>query len=162
MSYLVHTKMGRLDEAVFLLEEALTPVADEFDSILVTGLSGIVPGSIIAHKLGKRLVVLRKPGEPTHGQEVEGAYDWADSDKDYVIVDDFVAGGKTMTRLLDAHPGEQPPKYICLYNETSNLTTTQFSSDMPEGQQRWTLLHVPGRHRCLFTLGYIDGVRHDA
>jgi hypoxanthine phosphoribosyltransferase len=113
MSYLPHPEPTKLREAVARIILALTPVETEFDAVLCTGLSGIVPSAIYCYMTGKRLVVLRRPNEGSHGQWLEGSV----YDTNYVIVDDFVATGDTLKRLLSISENfDNPrPKYLVLY-----------------------------------------------
>lgn len=69
---------------------------DEFDSIVVTGVSGLTIGAIIAHHFHKDLVVVRKDGEQAHSNyAVEG---WVGSR--YIILDDLIATGATVRRIM--------------------------------------------------------------
>lgn len=96
----------------------LEPRAAEFSSILVTGLSGVVPGSVVAWKLRKTLVVVRKEGERSHGDAIEG-----ELTMDYIILDDFISVGDTFKRLMrhawKKVPPGTPPKYLALHRGDS-------------------------------------------
>jgi|KBSSwiStaDraftv2_1062776.scaffolds.fasta_scaffold378401_2 adenine/guanine phosphoribosyltransferase-like PRPP-binding protein len=126
MSYLPHTYKPSLVKALASIEEATYDIRQEFDYVLVTGLSGIVPGAIFCHQHDKQLVVQRKRGESSHGTTVEGPYDWDDlptkkEHKEYIIIDDFMASGATLERLLEAHGNGRLPKYVVLYHRNANL-----------------------------------------
>lgn len=74
----------------------------DFDSIAVTGVSGLTFGSILAHRLNKNLIVVRKQTELTHSWcDIEGEK----TGKKYIIVDDQISSGDTVksiiTRLRD-------------------------------------------------------------
>jgi adenine/guanine phosphoribosyltransferase-like PRPP-binding protein len=107
--------------AIRSIEVATEGARDSFQYVLVTGLSGIVPGAIFAHLYDKQLVVVRKPGESCHGSHIEGPYDWDDwqspnertSDKAYIIVDDFMCSGVTLERLLEAHGNQRREHTEC-------------------------------------------------
>jgi adenine/guanine phosphoribosyltransferase-like PRPP-binding protein len=123
LSYLAHTHAPALADALRTIEHATVDKMDQFQYVLVTGLSGIIPGAIFAHLYGKDLVVVRKPREACHGQHVEGPYDW-DSEKfdgnpgasGYIILDDFICHGHTLKRLLDVHQNGQMPEFVVMYN----------------------------------------------
>jgi adenine/guanine phosphoribosyltransferase-like PRPP-binding protein len=68
----------------------------EFDAIAFTGMSGALLAPTLALRLEKNLLMVRKPGDSHSGMRVEG-------DKAalrYVIVDDFMASGRTVRTIL--------------------------------------------------------------
>jgi adenine/guanine phosphoribosyltransferase-like PRPP-binding protein len=68
----------------------------EFDTVVVTGTSGLLMGPLLAHLHQKKLLVVRKPKESTHSAfELEG---WQDARR-LVFVDDFVESGWTIRRV---------------------------------------------------------------
>ena len=80
-----------IDDAVGKLE------SKDFDTIVVTGVSGLLIGSILAHILDKHLVVVRKDEDvSTHSQPgmVEGILGGR-----WLFVDDFVSSGETLLRV---------------------------------------------------------------
>jgi adenine/guanine phosphoribosyltransferase-like PRPP-binding protein len=68
----------------------------DFGTIVVRGLSGLLVGPIVAERMQKELVAIRKPGDgsisdnPAEGNP-EGAY---------VILDDLMATGETVLQIL--------------------------------------------------------------
>lgn len=69
-----------------------------FDAIVVTGLSGAIMGPTVAAELGKRIVILRKDTDTdNHGEEMEGSMH--DGDR-WIFLDDMIASGETMARVL--------------------------------------------------------------
>jgi adenine/guanine phosphoribosyltransferase-like PRPP-binding protein len=82
--------------------ENLTPVAHQFDAIAVRGMSGATVGSILAHLLGKDLIIVRKPNVSDHSIEsVEGPLS-RDPLARYLIVDDFEVSGETIRAIKEA------------------------------------------------------------
>jgi adenine/guanine phosphoribosyltransferase-like PRPP-binding protein len=90
---------------------ALRSHADEFDAIVVTGVSGAVVGSPVALALDKELLVLRKPNDDCHGNPgallggdpcEKYAYRRNLNDKRVLFLDDFVSGGTTRERCRNA------------------------------------------------------------
>lgn len=69
----------------------------DFDAFIVTGVSGIVMGSLAARKLKKQLSIVRKPSDNTHSayHEVENFID----DAKYVFLDDLVSSGSTFRKV---------------------------------------------------------------
>jgi hypothetical protein len=69
----------------------------DFDTIVVTGLSGMGAGSILAHSMGKNLFVIRKGGEQTH--------DWRAGfgvmGKKWIFLDDLIDSGSTWHRVQE-------------------------------------------------------------
>lgn len=86
--------------------EALRPRARLFDSIIVTGLSGTLVGAPVSIALEKPLCVLRKRGELRGGDRTHdyGRVVNRDAMKGarVLILDDFVSGGYTRSRLIRA------------------------------------------------------------
>lgn len=83
-----------VDEAI----ERLRPM--DFNTIAVSGFSGTTIGSIVADRLNKALCIVRKghdrDSEHTHSdRKVEGPVN-----SRFVIVDDFIAGGNTVRRMI--------------------------------------------------------------
>ena len=83
-----------IDESVKILE----PHYERFDSIVVTGVSGLVVGTPLAYVLGKELVVVRKADDKsTHSfTPVENPRGIG---RAYLFVDDFINGGSTLKRV---------------------------------------------------------------
>lgn len=84
----------------------LREIRDEFDAIIVTGVSGLVVGSPVALRLRKPLLVLRKPSteEESHGYGNE-LLNWAavrGTERRVVFLDDFISMGDTFHRCVDA------------------------------------------------------------
>ena len=78
----------------------LTRDGVEFDTVYVRGNSGLIPGSVIAWRLKKSLMILRKELELSHGNSYEG--DAWFLGKKAVIIDDFVASGATLVTMVQA------------------------------------------------------------
>lgn len=105
-----HNKQGRYGDSYALddLEtearitvKNLKPHVNEFDSIVVTGMSGVIPGAVVSLRLKKPLVVLRKPGDDTHAFERQ----WINRDalgSRSLWLDDFVSLGDTRNRVRGA------------------------------------------------------------
>lgn len=93
-----------LDLVVERAVEDLRPVLGQFDSIVVTGMSGVVVGSPVALALRKPLVIIRKDDDNSHhgyGQVINKNQ----VGERALWLDDFVATGvtqgKVAKRLLD-------------------------------------------------------------
>jgi len=90
-------------------------------AIAVRGLSGILVGAPVAHKLNKTLYIIRKSGENTHGRNVE----ILKGDKThncYYIIDDFAASGATVQIIMTQMAGIlTPAAIICYTRGTSSL-----------------------------------------
>jgi hypothetical protein len=112
--YGMHTHAGGISTAVTRCLRALSPIADSFDALYVTGQSGIVPASVVAFKLKKSLIILRKKSEENHGSMIEGDAH-ATPGVRYIIIDDFMSRGATMDRLLQHKPTSGTLAGICLY-----------------------------------------------
>jgi len=70
---------------------------DNFDAIAVSGYSMSLIGSIIAHKMNKGLIIVRKDeDERASNFEVEGTV----CDR-YIIIDDLICSGETLRRITN-------------------------------------------------------------
>ena len=69
----------------------------DFDTIVVTGLSGMGAGSILAHSMGKNLFVIRKQGEQAH--------DWRPAfgamGQKWIFIDDLLDSGSTYRKVQE-------------------------------------------------------------
>lgn len=70
-----------------------------FDTIAFRGMSGALIAPLVSVILGKPFTMVRKPGEGSHSScTIEGCTNF----KTYVIVDDFMATGKTARAIKEA------------------------------------------------------------
>ena len=79
--------------------EDLRPHRKDFDSVVVTGVSGLVVGAPVALRLRKPLVIIRKKGDDSHSGKHENIKHIG---KRALFLDDFVSGGHTELRVRDA------------------------------------------------------------
>lgn len=83
------------DAAIEFVRDARERMA--FDTVVVTGISGVVMGGLIAHALGLNLLIVRKEDDlSTHSwTRVEGTLGqrWA-------FLDDFIETGDTRARVI--------------------------------------------------------------
>ena len=100
----IFTKKDRKKAAVLLarsIRAALKEGEIEFDAFACTGVSGLAMASILADKLDKELIVVRKRSDDSHSVgNVEGPE--TTKKLRYLFVDDFVSSGKTFRSVLDA------------------------------------------------------------
>lgn len=91
----------------------------QLDAIAVSGMSGVVIGSVVAHKLGINLIVIRKRNERCHSvNKVEYVGRVKYYECRYVILDDFMSSGETvkyMCEILQDH-GFSAPVGLYMYN----------------------------------------------
>jgi len=82
---------------------ALERHCKDFDTIIATGMSGVLVAAPLAVILGKDLTVLRKPEDSAHQRRpsIEGTVIGSDSchRQRVLILDDFVSMGDTHSRL---------------------------------------------------------------
>lgn len=97
-----------LDDLPATVREAvrhLKPVVSAFDSIVVTGMSGVIVGVPVALRLGKPVVIVRKPEDIHHN--FESIVNEHRVGERWLWLDDFVGTGNTRQRVrkaLDARP----------------------------------------------------------
>jgi adenine/guanine phosphoribosyltransferase-like PRPP-binding protein len=78
--------------------EKLRPRVDDFDVIAFSGMSGALIAPIIAHGLGKGMLLVRKSLDNSHANCVlEGV-----SSGRYIILDDFIASGSTIRYIKNS------------------------------------------------------------
>jgi adenine/guanine phosphoribosyltransferase-like PRPP-binding protein len=77
--------------------DELLPHTREFDTIAVSGITGMLVGPWLAELLHKSLAIVRKPGDThSHGpaSDVEGYIG-----SRYIIVDDHISSGRTVIQI---------------------------------------------------------------
>lgn len=84
-----------------LLERAATDLVDsQFDAVVVTGVSGLLAGPLVAHATGKPLIVVRKPEDVSgHSRKRLEGFVPAKGEWKWLFVDDFIATGETLSRV---------------------------------------------------------------
>ena len=93
------TVMLNPKRAKFTVKQVIRMIRErklEFDAIVCRGVSGLLIAPIVAMRLNKTLIVVRK-GEKTHSAyTVEGDH----GAKRYLILDDFIDGGDTVRAII--------------------------------------------------------------
>ena len=101
--------------------------------ILCTGISGQAISWPVSYVTKIPVVIVRKPRESTHGNEVEGEGVL----KNFIIIDDFISEGTTVKRLIKVMKAQEsitplPRKYklackgIILYNSCGAQAGDEF------------------------------------
>ena len=70
------------------------------DAVVVTGKSGLSLAFATLMLIDFPLIVVRKRGENSHGNPVEGK-DYTEFSR-YIVLDDFVSSGTTITNIMDS------------------------------------------------------------
>lgn len=99
---------GGIAARLKLAKERLKPwAAKGVKHAAVQGTSGIwlAPGLISA---GYKVLLVRKPGEGSHGFQVEPYQDICGNSYPVVIVDDFVSSGQTVRRMVESLTNNSP------------------------------------------------------
>ncbi len=112
----------------------------EFDAIAFRGMSGAVIAPVLAAKLKKGLIAVRKSDENTHSYvKVEGL-----RDARYLIVDDFVDSGHTIKTIIKEIKEWDNGKGVCvgllLYNGAGSSVSLAFPDLVVINGAEW----VPG------------------
>lgn len=92
-----------LAETIDHATDQLTVHASEFDTIVVTGMSGLLVGPAVAARMGKRLVAVRKPHDDSHTRCHPGLAKWSNDPQDigrWIFLDDMCATGRTRDRVM--------------------------------------------------------------
>ncbi len=115
-SFHPHHTPDRFTATVKRCLDALDPFRDWFDAIAVRGASGMTVGSVVAWTMGKRLVVVRKPGENPHCYHgISGIISGIPSSR-ILFLDDFFATGETFEAIKTALG--RTPGLVVLYANT--------------------------------------------
>ena len=88
-------------ELAIIVEQSVALLCGlEFDTLAFIGFSGAIPASIIAYKMSKELLMVRKNGgeKCNSGMWIEGHV----TAKRIVVVDDLISSGKTMSQMMYA------------------------------------------------------------
>ena len=95
----------------------------DFDTIAVRGVSGLLIGPVLAHLMGKELLVIRK-GDSVERSTSYHLIEGHIAVKRYIIADDLIASGSTCVRIIHAVRKEAPKATlvgILLYNDTTEF-----------------------------------------
>jgi len=92
--------LKNLDKTVRKTTKALRDHDDEFDSIAVSGMSGVIVGVPVALRLKKPLIVVRKESDNSHhgGGEIINRQGIGER---VLFLDDFVSSGETQDYVTD-------------------------------------------------------------
>lgn len=102
-----------LDKAVRKAYAELKGRRDEFDSIVVTGVSGQAVGFPLALKLKKPIVVLRKDGEDSHSGP--GFVNGRNMGQRVLFLDDFISDRGTFERCKNAVEQKGTARIVASY-----------------------------------------------
>jgi len=90
---------------------------NEWDSIVVTGVSGLLVGPIVAVRLHKPLVVIRKQVDLQNSHASTLVENWLRLGMRYCLVDDFTSTGATITRVKKVVKERTDPKWLLEKND---------------------------------------------
>lgn len=118
---------GYMDQALFDLEEVVTSAARtlarrDFDTLVGTGFSGGIVIPMLATRLEKDFVLVRKDNDDSHHSgKLIGSFG-----ERWVFVDDFVSSGRTFRRVIDEVEGAilqlgLPSTYVGRYAYSSGF-----------------------------------------
>jgi adenine/guanine phosphoribosyltransferase-like PRPP-binding protein len=74
----------------------------DFDTIVCTGISGVVFAPALAKKMGRKIAIVRKARDGTHSSNKVEADCFDDEFGNYIIVDDLISSGNTVKRITKA------------------------------------------------------------
>jgi adenine/guanine phosphoribosyltransferase-like PRPP-binding protein len=112
MSYLPLNHTARKNQILHAVHN-LKNFGIKFDAIACTGLSGSLVAPAVAAELDKPIVIVRK-GESSHGNTIESSKNFKDA-FNYIIIDDLVESGRTMTRIKKVLTKECGAKCVGIY-----------------------------------------------
>lgn len=96
LSSILNTK--KLPLVLDELERRIRAAELDFDAIAFTGFSGALIAPILALRLGKQMLLIRKSSDNTHSSfRVEGDI----AAEKFIIIDDCISSGSTIHRILN-------------------------------------------------------------
>lgn len=145
VGYGAHRDCDELARAVANINQALDKLDVQgvrYDSIVVQGMSGAVPGGIVAHARHKQLVIIRKPNEGAHSTGADGPRGW--QAHPFIILDDFIDRGRTMARILAYTVAQNPPVGAVFYcrESASVASDVTFYRTQPVGKKAVQVSHL--------------------
>lgn len=104
------------DERYRLIEEAGRRLRKiRFEIIVVRGVSGLAFGAMLAYRLNKGLLVVRKKGASTHSPYILEGNMPENSKERCIIVDDIISSGNTIKAIFEATEYKLPLAGVYLY-----------------------------------------------
>ncbi len=104
-----------LDNAKEAIHEAVVSLLEvEFDTIAFCGMSGALFGPVLAHRMDKKMILVRKADDKRHSSYDEEGYKNAER---VLIVDDVCSSGATVKHIIEGvkkHCGKQV-KFVGAY-----------------------------------------------
>jgi adenine/guanine phosphoribosyltransferase-like PRPP-binding protein len=115
---MIYGSGGDLRDLRAVVERAITHLsqhADEFDSIAVRGMSGVLVGSPVALHLDKPLIIVRKPGEQRHSPDL--VINKHNAGRRFLFLDDLISTGETRREVGRAlRPAMEVATYLYQYD----------------------------------------------
>ncbi len=109
---------GKLVNVVDGCIRALRNSGIEHDTIVVTGISGMLVGPMLAAMTNKNIVIVPKPDDTHHHRSSNGPI--GEIGNRWVFVDDLIATGTTHRRVQDAIKAADPNAIEVAYLEYFN------------------------------------------
>jgi len=116
----------------------LRPYADQFDSIVTSGTSGLVVASPVALALGKPLVIVRKEDDGPrcwHAHDVENA---EHAGRRTLFLDDEVQRGRTLTHVKRQLARNTNATVVARYEYTERQINWERSNEYAQPTRGWT------------------------
>lgn len=127
--------VNSLPETIKGITKFLGPRKRSFDGVAICGMSGALVGPIVALRLKKPLLVVRKDNNHHSSSMVEGDK----SIRSYIIVDDCVDQGKTIKSIvkkINRFNGAKPHG-IVLYNHNTLYDTDDIVEQISQELAVW-------------------------
>jgi phosphoribosylpyrophosphate synthetase len=87
------------DKTIVMVRDLIKERQLKFDNFIVTGVSGITMGAIMARELNKGLTIVRKVSDNSHSSYNVENFQW---DKSYIFLDDLIASGNTYKNVTNS------------------------------------------------------------
>jgi hypothetical protein len=104
--------MARVDQMAVIMRDWIEANGSNVSHIVCTGVSGQSIAWPLSYKLNIPVVVVRKDNEKAHSGTIVGQGELGR----YVILDDFIAGGSTVRRIIDEidkqHRGQKEQDWL--------------------------------------------------
>jgi pyrimidine operon attenuation protein/uracil phosphoribosyltransferase len=115
----------------------------KFDGFVVTGVSGVAMGAILARSMRKELIIVRKDNDGTHSSYSVENYHHG---KSYIFLDDLIASGRTYQNVKLSLDICRDKKYLYgdknLTNKSKLIGAIFYDPTMGDNPEFWTLQRI--------------------
>lgn len=156
LQHLLEPKIAK--QVVTLVIKMIKESGIEFDAIACRGLSSLLIAPIVAMRLNKTLLCIRKEGENSHSNNVvEGDH----AARRYLIIDDFIDSGATIKTITATLHGFNPSMRCAGFIAYKRLVPNGYTAWEDAKHNAWWDKESDTRIRRFFSNGYLRDVEEE-